>query len=96
MAATTETTKIINVFNNSGLFSNHYLENMIQEVPEWDDDASLRETSSQIKLPSTQMSPEYILIKPLYVLPRLDHLRKSPVLPGLFHVLREFELILAA
>ncbi len=50
MAATTETTTTINAFNNSGLFSNHYLENMIQKVPEWDDDdARLRETFSQIK-----------------------------------------------
>ena len=49
MAATTETAKIMNVFNNSGLFSNHYLENMIQKVPEWDDDAHLRETFSEIK-----------------------------------------------
>ena len=28
LAATTETTTTINAFNNSGLFSNHYLENM--------------------------------------------------------------------
>ena len=49
MAATTETAKIMNGFNNSGLFSNHYLENMIQKVPEWDDDAHLRETFSEIK-----------------------------------------------
>jgi len=49
LAATTETTTTINAFNNSGLFSNHYLENMIQKVPEWDDDARLRETFSQIK-----------------------------------------------
>jgi type I restriction-modification system DNA methylase subunit len=49
LAATTETAKIMNAFNNSGLFSNHYLENMIQKVPEWDDDAHLRETFSQIK-----------------------------------------------
>ena len=48
-AATTETIKTINAFNNSGLFSNHYLENMIQKVPEWDDDAHLREAYSQIK-----------------------------------------------
>ena len=49
LAATTETAKIMNGFNNSGLFSNHYLENMIQKVPEWDDDAHLRETFSEIK-----------------------------------------------
>jgi hypothetical protein len=36
LAATTETATIMNGFNNSGLFSNHYLENMIQKVPEWD------------------------------------------------------------
>ena len=49
MAATTETATTMNAFNNSGLFSNHYLENMIQKVAEWDDDARLRETFSQIK-----------------------------------------------
>jgi hypothetical protein len=46
---TTETAETVNAFNNSGLFSNHYLENMIQEVPEWDDDSHLREAYSQIK-----------------------------------------------
>jgi len=45
----TETTQTVNTFNNSSLFSNHYLENMIQMVPEWDDDTHLRETYSQIK-----------------------------------------------
>ena len=25
------------VFNNSNLFSNHYLENMVQKSSEWDD-----------------------------------------------------------
>ena len=47
-----EPAEIINtgdVFNNSGLFSNHYLENMIQKVAEWNDDAHLCETFSQIK-----------------------------------------------
>ena len=49
LATTTETTKTANAFNNSSLFSNHYLENMIQKVPEWGDDAHLREAYSQIK-----------------------------------------------
>ncbi len=50
MASQTEITEKANVSNNSSLFSNHYLENMIQKVPEWDDDANLSETFSQIKL----------------------------------------------
>ncbi len=36
-------------FNNSGLFSNHYLENLIQKSPEWDDDAILSEVYSAIR-----------------------------------------------
>jgi len=43
LATNKETSATVNAFNNSGLFSNHYLENMIQKVPEWDDDAHLRE-----------------------------------------------------
>jgi hypothetical protein len=50
LLTTTGTSATVNAFNNSGLFSNHYLENMIQKVPEWDDDAHLRETYSQIKV----------------------------------------------
>jgi hypothetical protein len=39
-----------NAFNNSGLFSNHYLENTVQKVPEWSgDDAHLFEVYSKIK-----------------------------------------------
>ena len=49
MAVDTETATIVNAVNNSGLFSNHYLEDMIRKVPEWDDDALLRETFMQIK-----------------------------------------------
>ena len=49
MVASEEIIKRENVFNNSGLFSNHYLENMIQKVPEWDEDTHLREAYSQIK-----------------------------------------------
>jgi type I restriction-modification system DNA methylase subunit len=49
LAASTEIINTGDVFNNSGLFSNHYLENMIQKVPEWNDDAHLFEAYSQIK-----------------------------------------------
>ena len=49
MVASEEIIKRENVFYNSGLFSNHYLENMIQKVPEWDEDNHLREAYSQIK-----------------------------------------------
>jgi len=50
LAASAEIINKGDVFNNSGLFSNHYLENMIQKFPEWnDDDAHLCEAYSQIK-----------------------------------------------
>ena len=49
MAAPKEITETVNVFNNSSLFSNHYLVNMVQNAPEWDDDTRLREAYSQIK-----------------------------------------------
>jgi hypothetical protein len=49
LASTTKTTKTANAFNNNSLFSNHYLENMIQKVPEWNDDVHLSEAYSQIK-----------------------------------------------
>ena len=49
LVASAEIIKKGDVFNNSGLFSNHYLENMIQKVPEWDDEAHLLETFSRIK-----------------------------------------------
>jgi hypothetical protein len=49
LAASAEIINTGDVFNNSGLFSNHYLENMIQKVPEWNDDAHLFEAYSQIK-----------------------------------------------
>ena len=49
MAESLETINKQNLFNNSGLFSNHYLENLIQKAPEWDDDADLPEVYSGIK-----------------------------------------------
>ncbi|MGB7544258.1 MAG: DNA methyltransferase, partial [Methanothrix sp.] len=49
MAESLETINKQNLFNNSGLFSNHYLENLIQKAPEWDDDAALPEVYSGIK-----------------------------------------------
>jgi hypothetical protein len=49
LEASTEIIEKANVFNNSSLFSNHYLEDMIQKVPEWDNDANLREAYSRIK-----------------------------------------------
>ncbi len=53
-------------------------------------------SQEQSKLPSAQMPSEYILIKPLYVLPGLGHLWKSLELPSLCHVFGQSELILAA
>ncbi len=37
------------VFNNSNLFSNHYLENMVQKSSEWDDESGLLEAYTRIK-----------------------------------------------
>ena len=39
----------VKVFNNSGLFSNHYLENLVQKTPEWGDEARLSEVYARIK-----------------------------------------------
>jgi hypothetical protein len=36
-------------FNNCGLFSNHYLENLIQSNPEWNQDEKLEEAFTKIK-----------------------------------------------
>lgn len=49
MAASKEIIEMATVFNNSSLFSNHYLENMIQKTPEWNDDARLSDTYTRIK-----------------------------------------------
>lgn len=49
MAASEEIAETATVFNNSSLFSNHYLENMIQTTPEWSDDARLSQTYTRIK-----------------------------------------------
>lgn len=49
MAASKEIIETAMVFNNSSLFSNHYLENMIQKTPEWNDDVRLIETYTRIK-----------------------------------------------
>ncbi|MGV8127272.1 MAG: Eco57I restriction-modification methylase domain-containing protein [Methanothrix sp.] len=42
MAASLETTEKLNVFNNRGLFSNHYLTTQIPKTPEWKDDENLQ------------------------------------------------------
>jgi len=47
--ATAEIIEPVKAFNNSSLFSNHYLENMVQKTPEWGDEARLSEVYSRIK-----------------------------------------------
>ena len=81
MAAPTEITETVNVFNNSSLFSNHYLENMIQNVPEWDDDAHLREAYSQIKEIFDRKGKNF----ERYVEADLEHNWIRPVLDKLGH-----------
>lgn len=42
MAASLETTEKLNVFNNRGLFSNHYLTTQIPKTPEWKEDENVQ------------------------------------------------------
>lgn len=42
MAASLETTEKVNVFNNRGLFSNHYLTTQIPKTPEWKEDENVQ------------------------------------------------------
>ena len=70
-----------NLFSNSGLFSNHYLENMIQKSPEWDDDASLAEVYSAIKDIYSKKSRNF----ERYVEADLEHNWIRPVLDRLGH-----------
>jgi len=70
-----------NPFNNSGLFSNHYLENLIQKSPEWDEDAHLAEVYSAIRDIYTKKSRNF----ERYVEADLEHNWIRPVLDRLGH-----------
>jgi type I restriction-modification system DNA methylase subunit len=70
-----------NPFNNSGLFSNHYLENLIQRAPEWDDDAHLAEVYSAIRDIYIKKSRNF----ERYVEADLEHNWIRPVLDRLGH-----------
>ncbi len=70
-----------NLFSNSGLFSNHYLENMIQKSPEWDDDAHLAEVYSAIRDIYIKKSRNF----ERYVEADLEHNWIRPVLDRLGH-----------
>jgi len=70
-----------NPFNNSGLFSNHYLENLIQRSPVWDDDAHLAEVYSAIRDIYLKKSRNF----ERYVEADLEHNWIRPVLDRLGH-----------
>ena len=70
-----------NPFNNSGLFSNHYLENIIQKAPEWDDDALLPEVYSAIRDIYVKKNRNF----ERYVEADLEHNWIRPVLDRLGH-----------
>ncbi len=80
MAETAQSDKR-NPFNNSGLFSNHYLENLIQKSPEWDDDAHLAEVFSAIRDIYLKKSRNF----ERYVEADLEHNWIRPVLDRLGH-----------
>ncbi len=80
MAETAQSDKR-NPFNNSGLFSNHYLENLIQKSPEWDDDAHLAGVYSAIRDIYLKKSRNF----ERYVEADLEHNWIRPVLDRLGH-----------
>jgi type I restriction-modification system DNA methylase subunit len=81
LAESIETIDRQNMFNNSGLFSNHYLENLIQKVPEWDDDADLQAFYSEIRDIYQRKSRNF----EKYVEADLEHNWIRPVLDRLGH-----------
>ena len=81
MAEPAESNDKENLFRNSGLFSNHYLENMIQKSPEWDDDAHLAEVYSAIRDTYIKKSRNF----ERYVEADLEHNWIRPVLDCLGH-----------
>ena len=80
MAETAQSDKR-NPFNNNGLFSNHYLENLIQKSPVWDDDAHLAEVFSAIRDIYLKKSRNF----ERYVEADLEHNWIRPVLDRLGH-----------
>lgn len=69
------------VFNNSNLFSNHYLENMVQKSSEWDDESGLLEAYTRIKDKFFEKEKNF----PRYVEADLEHNWIRPVLDALGH-----------
>lgn len=69
------------VFNNSNLFSNHYLENMVQKSSEWDDESGLLEAYTRIKDRFFEKEKNF----PRYVEADLEHNWIRPVLDALGH-----------
>ena len=69
------------VFNNSNLFSNHYLENMVQKSSEWEDESGLLEAYTRIKDKFFEKEKNF----PRYVEADLEHNWIRPVLDALGH-----------
>lgn len=81
MDAAAEVTIKEHVFNNSNLFSNHYLENMVQKSSEWEDESGLLEAYTRIKDRFFEKEKNF----PRYVEADLEHNWIRPVLDALGH-----------
>ena len=79
--AAAEVTIKEHVFNNSNLFSNHYLENMVQKSSEWEDESGLLEAYTRIKDKFFEKEKNF----PRYVEADLEHNWIRPVLDALGH-----------
>ncbi len=79
--ASAEVTIKEHVFNNSNLFSNHYLENMVQKSSEWEDESGLLEAYTRIKDRFFEKEKNF----PRYVEADLEHNWIRPVLDALGH-----------
>lgn len=63
----------VNMFNDSSLFSNHYLENMIQKVPEWDDVGFPTRISGACFIPGSKNMLDKLLMHVRDELNRIPH-----------------------
>ena len=81
MDAAAEVTIKEHVFNNSNLFSNHYLENMVQKSSEWEEESGLLEAYTKIKDKLFEKEKNF----PRYVEADLEHNWIRPVLDALGH-----------
>ena len=73
--------KMEDVFNNSNLFSNHYLESMIQKSAEWEDESGLALAYRRIRDKFFEKEKNL----PRYVEAELEHNWIRPVLDALGH-----------